>query len=53
MSCRHARSARLLVVTLSLLSARMALAHREDYIDETLVFQTLEEHAVEPEYWFD
>jgi len=53
MSCRHARSARLFVVTLSLLSARMALAHREDYIDETLVFQTLEEHVVEPEYWFD
>jgi len=38
---------------LSVLPARMALAHREDYIDETLVFQTLEEHAVEPEYWFD
>jgi len=38
---------------LTLLPARMALAHREDYIDETLVFQTLEEHAVEPEYWFD
>lgn len=31
----------------------IASAHREDYIDETLVFQTLEEHALEPEYWFD
>jgi hypothetical protein len=53
MNCRRARAVQLLVVALSLLSARMALAHREDYIDETLVFQTLEEHAVEPEYWFD
>jgi hypothetical protein len=31
----------------------IALAHREDYIDETLVFQTLEERGLEPEYWFD
>jgi hypothetical protein len=53
MNCRRARAVQLLVVALSLLSARMARAHREDYIDETLVFQTLEEHAVEPEYWFD
>jgi len=48
-----ARAALLFVIGLGLLSARMTLAHREDYIDETLVFQTLEEHAVEPEYWFD
>ena len=27
--------------------------HREDYIDETLVYQTLERHEFEPEYWFD
>jgi len=53
MSCWQARSTLLLVVMLSLLSARIVPAHREDYIDETLVFQTLEEHAVEPEYWFD
>jgi hypothetical protein len=31
----------------------IASAHREDYIDETLVFQTVEEGAIEPEYWFD
>ena len=30
-----------------------ALAHREDYIDETLVFETVEQGAIEPEYWFD
>lgn len=28
-------------------------AHREDYLDETVVFLTLERHALEPEYWFD
>jgi hypothetical protein len=53
MKCGRARAVQLLLVGFSLLPARMALAHREDYIDETLVFQTLEEHAVEPEYWFD
>jgi hypothetical protein len=30
-----------------------ALAHREDYIDETLVFVTLDQSEFEPEYWFD
>ena len=30
-----------------------AYAHREDYIDETLVFVTLERGEIEPEYWFD
>ena len=55
MKAKHsrARALRLLVISLSMLSARITLAHREDYIDETLVFQTLEQHAVEPEYWFD
>src|SRR5262245_35164743 len=53
MNCGRARAVQLLVVGLSLLSARMGLAHREDYIDETQVFQTLERHVVEPEYWFD
>ena len=33
--------------------AQPASAHREDYIDETLVFQTVEKGALEPEYWFD
>jgi len=31
----------------------MTLAQGEDYIDETLVFQTVQQHAVEPEYRFD
>ena len=38
---------------LALLGARTLKAHREDYIDETLVFQTVEKGAIEPEYWFD
>ena len=38
---------------LLVLSVRTVNAHREDYIDETLVFQTVEKGAVEPEYWFD
>jgi len=53
MNCRRTRAVQLLVMGLSVLPARMALAHREDYIDVTLVFQTLEEHAVEAVYWFD
>ncbi len=53
MNRRCTRAVQLLVMGVSLLPVRMALAHREDYIDETLVFQTLEEHALEPEYWFD
>lgn len=53
MNCGRARAVQLLVMSLSLLSVRTAPAHREDYIDETLVFQTVEEHAIEPEYWFD
>jgi hypothetical protein len=48
-----ARAVYLLVIGLRLLPVGTARAHREDYIDETLVFQTLEQHAVEPEYWFD
>jgi hypothetical protein len=36
-----------------LLGAASAFAHREDYIDETLVFVTLDRGEVEPEYWFD
>jgi hypothetical protein len=36
-----------------LLVTRPVQAHREDYIDETLVFQTVEQGAIEPEYWFD
>jgi hypothetical protein len=35
------------------LTSFSASAHREDYTDETLAFQTVEEHVVEPEYCFD
>lgn len=35
------------------LCAATVYALREDYIDETLVFATLERSAVEPGYWFD
>ena len=53
MKYSRVRAVRLLVIGLSLLLARRTLAHREDYIDETLVFQTVQQHAMEPEYWFD
>ena len=33
--------------------AETALAHREDFVDETLVYETLERGEFEPEYWFD
>ncbi|MBO0695653.1 MAG: hypothetical protein J2P56_06070 [Verrucomicrobia bacterium] len=36
-----------------LLCSPNAYAHGEDYIDETLVYDTLERGAVEPGYWFD
>ncbi|MEP6585917.1 MAG: hypothetical protein ABJB70_04235 [Candidatus Udaeobacter sp.] len=41
------------VLLLVFLGARTVNAHREDYIDETLVFQTVEKGTIEPEYWFD
>jgi len=41
----------LLVFSLSFSGS--ALAHRDDYIDETLVYLTLEKKEIEPEYWFD
>jgi hypothetical protein len=34
-------------------NATSMYAHGEDYIDETLVFATVERGAVEPGYWFD
>ncbi len=36
-----------------LLNSPSAFAHREDYLNETLVFVTLEKGEIEPEYWFD
>src|SRR6266550_3760485 len=49
---RYRTSLYLALLLLSCL-VRIASAHRDDYIDETLVFQTIDEGAVEPEYWFD
>src|SRR5215831_15096660 len=37
----------------SCLAARDTSAHRDDYINETFVFQTLEAHEFEPEIWLD
>jgi hypothetical protein len=42
-----------LTILLILLFASRAFAHREDYIDETLVFLTLERGEIEPEYFLD
>ena len=36
-----------------LLNSGLAFAHREDFIDETLVYVTLEKGEIEPEYWLD
>jgi hypothetical protein len=36
-----------------LLCFSRTFAHREDYIDETLVFATLDRGEVESQYWFD
>jgi len=36
-----------------LLNSELAFAHREDFIDETLVYATLEKGEIEPEYWLD
>jgi hypothetical protein len=38
---------------LLLLFSTSASAHREDYIDETLVFATLDRGEIESQYWFD
>lgn len=37
----------------SIASPHVAHAHRDDYLDETIVYLTLEEAEVEAEYWFD
>jgi len=39
--------------TLAVLQPAVSFAHREDYLDETLVYQTLARGEFEPEYWFD
>ncbi len=41
------------IVVGSMLSTPAAFAHREDYIDETLVYETLDKREIEPEYWLD
>lgn len=38
---------------IGIISPTVLWAHREDYIDETLVFETLEKQALETEYWLD
>lgn len=51
---KSSRQRLLLLLTGALTASRLPVfAHREDYIDETLVYQTLERHEFEPEYWFD
>jgi hypothetical protein len=44
---------RALPVLSLLLGIGSAHGHDEDYIDETLVFQTIEKGAIESAYWFD
>ncbi len=42
------------IILLSFFVSRdLAFAHRDDFIDETLVYLTLEKGEIEPEYWFD
>lgn len=43
----------LILILLSNISAEQALAHRDDYLDETVVFLTLGQDELEVEYWFD
>ena len=47
------RSRIFLAFLLLLLFSASASAHREDYIDETLVFATLNRGEIESQYWFD
>ncbi len=42
----------MLLITV-LLCVREASAHRDDYLNETLVYTTLEQSELEAEYWFD
>ncbi|MDD5688124.1 MAG: hypothetical protein PHE88_09880 [Elusimicrobia bacterium] len=51
-SCKP-RWVRGVVLLLLILSVDKAYAHRDDYLDETLVYLTLERAEVETEYWFD
>ncbi len=43
----------LLVLLLIAVSSTPAFAHRDDYLEETLVYETLERREIEPEYWLD
>src|SRR5262249_6903638 len=47
------RNYRFAAAILLMCCPRPGWAHREDYLDETLVFVTLDEGELEPEYWFD
>ena len=52
MACSTPRPWLLLLCVWLALTAT-AFAHRDDYLDETLVYVTLERHEIEPEYWID
>jgi len=52
MTRRRARTLAMLILPL-LLWTREASAHRDDYVNETLVYLTLERSELEAEYWFD
>jgi len=52
MTPRHAPFLVFLTLPL-LLFAGEASAHRDDYLNETVVYLTLEQNEVEAEYWFD
>jgi len=41
------------ITSFLLIYSEFTFAHRDDYIDETLVYVTVEKAEVEAEYWFD
>lgn len=52
MTHRSVRILGMLLISM-VLSTREASAHRDDYLNETLVYLTLERSEIEAEYWFD
>ena len=53
MTPRFRRLNAALILGLSLCGAQQSVAHKDDYIDETLVYLTVERGDWELEYWFD
>lgn len=41
------------ILSILILLPSLAQAHKDDYLNETFVFQTLDRHEAELEYWFD